>query len=85
MITRFYKTEKSGTFSDHIRVLQYNSITVYGTQYKPGANNCLPISLDDSGQPKFAKLSKIWFVPYNQPFFVVMLTKTDSFCSVSIK
>ena len=43
MITRFYKIEKSGTFSDHIRVLQYNSITVDGTQYKPGANNFLLI------------------------------------------
>lgn len=80
MVTRFYKIEKLGTFSDHIQVFQYNSITMYGTQYKPGVNNFLLISLDDSGQPQFAKLAKIWFVPYNQPFFVVMVMKTDSFC-----
>ena len=78
-ITRFYEVHKS-PLSDNIQVYQYNSITVHGTQYKPGTNNSLLISLDDSGQPQFAKLSKIWFAPYNKPFCVVMFTNTNSFC-----
>lgn len=52
MIKRFYEV------SDNIHVLQYNSITVYGTCYKPGVNNFLLIGVDDVGLPKFGKLEK---------------------------
>lgn len=79
IITRFYEIEKN-KLADNLQIYQYNSITVYGTHYKPGANNFLLISLNDTGLPQFAKLSKIWFAPYNRPFFLVMFMKTDSFC-----
>ncbi|XP_068704496.1 uncharacterized protein [Montipora foliosa] len=78
IITRFYKLEKSD-MSDSPQVYQYNSVTVYGTKYKPGANNFLLVALDETGLPQFGKLSKIWFVPYNKPIFVVMLMNTGSF------
>ena len=74
MIKRLYEV------NDTIQVLQYNSITVYGTCYKPGVNNFLLLSVDDTGSPQFGKLDKIWFVPYNGPFFVVMAMTTASFC-----
>jgi len=65
MIKRFSEV------SDTIHVLQYNSVTVYCTcyMYKPGVNNFLLIGVEDIGLPKFGKLEKIWFVPYNGPFF----------------
>ena len=63
-----------------INVFQYNSITVCGTQYKTGANNFLITCLDDMDLPQFVKISKIWFVPHNKPFFAVMTMNTDSFC-----
>lgn len=74
MIKRFYEV------NDTIQVFQYNSVTVYGTYYKPGANNYLLLHVDDTGLPQFGKLEKIWFVPYKGPFFVVMTMKTPSFC-----
>ena len=63
-----------------IPVYQQSSVTVHGTQYKLGVNNFLVIDLDDAGLPEFGKLSKVWFVPYNKPFFVVMAMNTDCFC-----
>ena len=80
-ITRFYELQKRDP-ADTIQVFQYNSLTVHGTLYKPGSNNFVLVSLSESsaGLPQFGKLTKIWFVPYNNPFFVVMFMNTDSFC-----
>ena len=39
-ITRFYELEKSD-MSNSPQVYQNNSVTVYGMQYKPGANSFL--------------------------------------------
>ena len=81
-IRRFYELDyRNGCNAIH--VFQYNSITVCGTQYKTGANNFLITCLDDMDLPQFAKISKIskiWFVPHNKPFFAVMTMNTDSFC-----
>ena len=80
-ITRFNELQKRDP-ADTIQVFQYNSLTVHGTLYKPGSNNFVLVSLSESsaGLPQFGKLTKIWFVPYNNPFFVVMFMNTDSFC-----
>lgn len=77
-IQKFYEVNENNLES--IQVFEYNSITVYGTCYKPGVNNFLLLGLDDIGLPQFGKLAKIWFVPYNGPFFVVMAMTTSSFC-----
>ena len=66
--------------AENFQVLEYNSITVHGTCYKPGTRNFVIIGLDSMGLPQFGKLTKIWFVPYYGPFFVVMAMKTTSFC-----
>lgn len=66
--------------AENFQVLEYNSITVHGTCYKPGTRNYVIIGLDSLGLPLFGKLTKIWFVPYYGPFFVVMAMKTTSFC-----
>ena len=72
-IKRFYEIQV-------LEVLEYNSITVHGTCYKPGVQNFLLFTLDNMGLPLFGKIKKIWFVPHYGTFFLLMAMTTTSFC-----
>ena len=43
---------------ENFQVLEYNSITVHGTCYKPGTRNYVIIGLDSMGLPLFGKTNK---------------------------
>lgn len=74
-LKRFYNTIDTG----NVKIWECQSVTVYGTFYKPGNNNYLLIRITDDSLPEFGQLAKIWYASSYGPFFVLTVMETKSF------